>query len=260
MLIDRFLQRNNVIPDALRYGTLTRALAILASDERGELDSDEAASYLVRPGYLGAGDCVAILESTGVTQQRARQSVERQWSRYRDHLAQTPGAGDWERFETASDAMTAHGVLVRHNFTCCRTCADEEIKDERSGERPEWGYVYFTQMDAFDLAAEAASVWLGYGSFGPNPRITATELERAQGNEESLMALYERTFDHLAEVITASLTDNGLHYDWDGDTQGRIKVVEMDWRRPLPTDTAEPPPARTTPTPSKPQKFGFGFQ
>lgn len=244
----------------LRYGTLTRALATMASDTRGELDVDEAALHLVRPGYLGVGHCAAILESAGVTQQRARQSVERQWSRYRDHLAQTPGAGDWERFEAASDAMTEQGVLVRHNFTCCRTCADDEIRDERCGERPEWGYVYFSQMDAFDLAAERASVWLGYGSFGPSPRITAAELERAQGNEESLMALYESTFDHLAEVITASLTDTGLHYDWDGDTQSRIKVAEMDWRRPLPTDTAEPPPARPTSPVPRPQKFGFGFQ
>ncbi|SLH43797.1 Uncharacterised protein [Mycobacteroides abscessus subsp. massiliense] len=250
------MQRNNKIPDELRNGTLKRGLAILASDSNNELDPDEAASYLLRPGYLGIERCVAILESAGISAHRARQAVERQWSRYQDHLALDTTPGDWERFEAACDAITAHGVLVRHNFTCCRTCADEEIGDERGRERPEWGYVYFTQMDALDLAHERASVWLGYGSFGPSPRITAAELQRAQGNDASLTALYERTFDHLAEIVTAAVSGSGLRYDWDGHTQSRIKVVEMCWRRPLPIASE----LRRIPPLPRPQRFGFGFQ
>ncbi|WP_407937631.1 DUF6891 domain-containing protein [Mycobacteroides franklinii] len=79
--------------------------------------------------------CVAILESAGISAHRAREAVERQWSRYQDHLAQETAPGDWEQFEAACDAIAAQDVLVRHNFTCCRTCADEEIGDERSRER-----------------------------------------------------------------------------------------------------------------------------
>lgn len=237
MSVDRLLQRNNAIPEELRYGTLARVLTVLASDSNGQLDPDEAASYLVRPGYLGVDRCIAILESAGISSQRARRAVARQWSRYQDHLAQKPHRSDWEKFTAASDAISAQGVLVRHNFTCCRTCADEEIRDERSQRRPEWGYVYFTQADAFELSVNPASVWLGYGSFGPSPRITAAELQRAQGDGTLLSALYERTFDHLAEIITAALRNTGLRYDWDGDTQSRIKVVGMDWSRPPPIDT-----------------------
>lgn len=94
------------------------------------------------------------------------------------------------------------------------------------------------------------------GSFGPSPRITAAELQRAQGSDESLMAQYERTFDYLAEIVTAAVGDGGLRYDWDGDTQSRIKIVEMCWRRPLPIASE----SRRTPPPPRTQRFGFGFQ
>ncbi|BDH58033.1 hypothetical protein [Tsukamurella sp. PLM1] len=51
-----------------------------------------------------------------------------------------------------------------------------------------------------------------------------------------MSALYERTFDDLAAAITSALDAQGLRYEWDGDTGTRIRVVGMDWRRPLPED------------------------
>lgn len=168
------------------------------------------------------------------------------------------------KFDAACQEMTDQGVLVRHNFTCCRTCADDEIGEERSAEDPQWGYVFFTQKDAFGLANESASVWLGYGSFGASPQIPAAELDRAReldrerGGDAALRVLYERTFDHLAEVITTSLAHHGLRYDWDGNTETRIEVVDMDWRRPLPTHPIEPVQRPAAP-PAPPKKFTFGF-
>ncbi|MHA7664089.1 DUF6891 domain-containing protein [Mycolicibacterium sp. HS_4_1] len=196
-------------------------------------------------------------------ERRAREAVQQQWSRHQDHLGSNVD-GDWVKFDAACQEMADQGVLVRHNFTCCRTCADDEISDERSAENPQWGYVFFTQKDAFGLAYESASAWLSYGSFGASPQIPAAELDRAReldqerGGDTALRVLYERTFDHLAEVITTSLAHHGLRYDWDGNTETRIKVIDMDWRRPLPTHTAEPPQPPSAP-PAPPKKFTFGF-
>lgn len=259
------MQCNSVVPEFLRYGMLVRGLSAVAADPvTDELDPDVAAGFLIRPGYFDADRCVDILKSGGIDERRAREAVQRQWSRYRDHLGSNAAEGDWVKFDAACQEMADQGVLVRHNFTCCRTCADEEIGEERSVDEPQWGYVFFTQKDAFGLAYESASVWLGYGSFGASPQIPAAELDRAReldqarGGDAALRVLYERTFDHLAEVITTSLAHHGVRYDWDGDTETRIKVIDMDWRRPLPTHTVEPvqPPAAS---PAPPKKFTFGF-
>lgn len=71
-----------------------------------------------------------------------------------------------------------------------------------------------------------------HGRPGGNPRATTRgALSCIHG--ESLRA-YEQTFDDLAAAITCALDAQGLRYDWDGDTGNRIKVIDMDWRRPLP--------------------------
>ena len=265
MSTEKFVQRNGVVPEYLRNGTLVRGLSAVAVDSStDELDPDVAAAFLIRPGYFDADRCVEVLQSGGIDERRAREAVERQWSRYQDRLSSNAGEGDWAKFDAACQEMTDQGVLVRHNFTCCRTCADEEIGDERSADDPQWGYVFFTQMDAFGLAYDRASVWLGYGSFDASPKIPAAELDRAReldrrrGGDAAVRELYERTFDHLAEVITTSLAHHGLSYDWDGDTETRIRVIDMDWRRPPPTHAAEPPQPPAAP-PAAPKKFTFGF-
>lgn len=120
------------------------------------------------------------------------------------------------------------------------------------------GLRLLTQQDAQALAAPDASVYLGYGSFGPSPTIDRAEFTSAQGDDARLSALYERTFEDLAAAITTALDEQGLRYDWDGDTGTRIQVVGMDWRRPLPDDLADGVPAPRLQA-EKPRR-GFGFQ
>ncbi|MBS4100081.1 DUF6891 domain-containing protein [Tsukamurella paurometabola] len=241
----RFIQQNSQVPEWLRDGTLVRTLPD---------NTLRAASILVNPGYFTAARVAEVLEASGATPEEAREAVRAARAAYRAHLDRSDGEGDWARFDAACDAIAARGILVRHNFTCCRTCADAEIGDDRADE---WGYVYFTQQDAEALAYAEPSVYLGYGSFGPSPSIDPAELASAQGDDERMSALYERTFDDLAAAITSALDAQGLRYEWDGDTGTRIRVVGMDWRRPLPEDDVAPPAA---PAPeSRKRNFGFRF-
>jgi len=196
---NRFAQRNQVVPEELRYGTLVRVLPE---------DRLRAASMLVYPGYLTSGHAAAVLQAAGMTVPDSEETVRIAQERYRAHLNDSEGPGDWERFDAAFDEVAVQGIVVRHNFTCCRTCANEEIDDERSGE---WGYVYFTQQDALELAYGQAQVYLGFGAFPDTGR---------------------RGVDVAAEVIGA-LAKQGLAFEWDGDGNTRVQVVGMDWRRPL---------------------------
>ncbi|CAM3765897.1 DUF6891 domain-containing protein [Tsukamurella strandjordii] len=266
-MANRFAQQNQVVPEMLRFGTLVR---ILPEDRL------RAASMLVYPGYLTAEHAAGVMEAAGMEPQDARDIVQTAREKYQAHLDRSDGPGDWVRFDAACEAIAAHGLVVRQNFTCCRTCADEEIGDERTGD--EWGYVYFTQQDAVELAYGKAGVYLGYGSFGPSPSIDPDELERSRGDARKMSAYYERTFDDLAAAITSALEAQGLRYDWDGDTGNRIKVIDMDWRRPLPEDgpvfEGVPPPETDAanepesepepkpepePEPKRPRRFGFRF-
>ncbi|BDD82126.1 hypothetical protein TPB0596_18890 [Tsukamurella pulmonis] len=197
---NRFAQRNQVVPEFLRYGMLAKVLP----DDRLR-----AASMLVDPGYLTAEHAAAVLQAAGMDEQESADVVRTAQERYRVHLEQSEGMGDWERFDAAFDEVADRGIIVRHNFTCCRTCANEEIDDERTAG--EWGYVYFSQQDALELAYGRAQVYLGFGVFDDAGR-------RAED---------------VASHVVAALTKQGLVAEWDGDAHTRIQVVGMDWRRPL---------------------------
>ncbi len=194
-------------------------------------------ALLVQPGFFGFDECVAVLSALpGVTPQDAHDATWARWSSF-DRWQQTfDTPGDWTRLEAASAALTDRNILVRHNFTCCRTCADDEIADDRGrqpGRPPEWAYAFSTQIDAYDLAASEASLWLSYGIFGPAPSITDEELAQAQHNDQLREQQIERSFTELATSIVDALHEQNLTVEWNGDTNTRIRVTGMDWRRPI---------------------------
>ena len=91
---NRFAQRNQVVPEELRYGTLARVLPE---------DRLRAASMLVYPGYLTAGHAAAVLQAAGMTVADSEETVRTAQGRYRAHLERSTGPGDWERFDAAFD-------------------------------------------------------------------------------------------------------------------------------------------------------------
>lgn len=111
-----------------------------------------------------------------------------------------------DKLENAFSAMQAHGILTRHDYSCCATCGSAEIRDEvtkacRSGLSVD-GFVFY-HWDAADTASENGQLSLTFGS-----RLGANTSAADIG--------------HQAQQC---LNEAGLQTVWNGDPAGRITVV-----------------------------------
>lgn len=129
--------------------------------------------------------------------------------RLRQHLAQqTAGAAisQVDRLETAFMALQAHGVLARHDYSCCSTCGSAEIRDEMAGAvragQPVDGFVFYHWQDTDDAAA-AGRLALSFGSRLGGPKGVA----------------------EIGGQVAQALRDAGLQIEWDGSVHNRIGVA-----------------------------------
>jgi hypothetical protein len=111
-----------------------------------------------------------------------------------------------DKLENAFSAMQAHGILTRHDYSCCATCGSAEIRDEvsqacRSGLSVD-GFVFY-HWEAADTASDSGQLSLTFGSrLGANTSVA--------------------DIGHQAQKC---LNDAGLHTVWNGDPAGRILVT-----------------------------------
>lgn len=228
-----FEQQHSVVPERLRYATHAARLSEFTDD------LEQGAAFLVAPGYFSADHCVEILCAIpGVDEHPARRAVNAAWANlygYQQYWVDTPG--DWVRFDGACTELADQDILVRQNFTCCRTCGDSEIANERGhrpGGQPEWGFVYFTQHDAYGLAAQAGSLWLSFELFDYAPSAAGGRPAGGDLTEADREQLVDDSYAALTGAIVTALRGQGLTVAWDGDPRTRIQVNNLDWRRPLP--------------------------
>lgn len=124
-----------------------------------------------------------------------------------------PTITDCDRFDAAFAALEASGIVCRHNFSCCGTCAAGEIWDEIDAERakgrPIVGCVHYN-VQTLETAIEGGGVYLSYGS--------------VEEGDESSVAIGHR--------IVSAMQANGLSVTWDGTIRRRIHVA-LDWKRRL---------------------------
>jgi hypothetical protein len=125
--------------------------------------------------------------------------------------ASWPETTDCDRLDAAFAELESSGVVCRQNFTCCRTCGADEIRDEmqqvaRSGKTVR-GYAFYHMQDT-ESAVEGEGLYLSYGA--------------VQDREAAAVKIGQ-------EVATA-LKQQGLQVDWDGTWAKRIGV-SLEWRR-----------------------------
>ncbi|MFD7730093.1 DUF6891 domain-containing protein [Kitasatospora phosalacinea] len=157
--------------------------------------AEAAQEYLVRDGHRPVGE------------EQAKQLVDRMWLERVAEQRTWTGETDPERLARAFAALEATGITARENFTCCRSCGNDEIGAERPDAR---GFVYFHSR-CTDGAAAGGDLWLLYGGFDGSPETTA-----AVGRE-----------------VVAALAGAGLTAAWNGEPDDAVRVTGLDWRRRL---------------------------
>jgi hypothetical protein len=133
----------------------------------------------------------------------AQARAERSW----------PAVTDCDRFDAAFADLEAAGIVCRHNFSCCGTCAAGEIWDEIEAERNIGreivGCAHYNCQDT-ESAVEGYGVYLSYGSVlkGERPAVD------------------------VGHQIARAMRARGLRVTWDGSLSKRIHVA-LDWKRRL---------------------------
>ncbi|MDX3661677.1 hypothetical protein PV646_30610 [Streptomyces sp. ID05-26A] len=147
-------------------------------------------------------------DSRPVSREQAAALVDRLWLERVAEQAAWQGETDPERLTRAFTALEQAGITARENFTCCRTCGQDEIGAESApGAR---GFVYF-HSQCTDSAAAGHGLRLLYGGF--------------DGSAETTTA--------VGDEVVAALEAAGLTTAWDRDPGRSITVTPLEWRRRL---------------------------
>jgi hypothetical protein len=161
-------------------------------------------------------DLVADLEEVdlGFLLPKAQQFLVAAVACLREEQKSWPLVTDFDRLERAFDKLESTGIVCRHNFSCCGTCAAGEIWDEMEAERNAARTVrgcahYNTQTT--ESAVEGHGLWFSYGS-----------VEEGDDAQEA-----------VGREIEAAMKREGLETNWSGSVRNTI-FVAMDWKRRLP--------------------------
>jgi hypothetical protein len=188
---------------------------------RAGRDVDEVVDYAA--GAMedhAAGLAVARAHAKVVVERLVRESAA--W----------PDTTDCDRLDDAFADLERAGVVARKDFTCCRTCAMDEIADEMDMAEGDGvdvrGFAFFHQQDTERAVAEGR-LFIGFG-----PR------DRRSDSPECFA---------VGRAVVDALRARGLRAAWDGGGERRIEVV-LDWNRRGPwwTPPVEPPPLSAAPT------------
>lgn len=181
------------------------------------------------------------------TDRLAASAVDLEWEVRHAEEATWTHPGDYARVQAAFDALDAQGVVGRMSFTCCQTCGTAEIAEERTPlhaeERwpgddafREWGFVFFHEQDAERLAEEPADLFLSFGTFRWAPDTDPGLLKRAQeGHEDARREVVEHSDRAVGRLVAEALRAQGLTVDWNDEPARRLRVTEVQWRKPLPS-------------------------
>ncbi|MFF3945044.1 DUF6891 domain-containing protein [Streptomyces sp. NPDC001902] len=143
-----------------------------------------------------------------VSPEQARHLADRMWLERVGEQARWEGETDPERLTRAFAALEASGITARENFEGPHPSGDSGIGG--AGAPDARGFVYF-HPECTASAAAGRGLPLLYGGFDGSSGTAA-----AVGRE-----------------VVAALTAAGLPSQWDGDPEGTVMVIPLDWRKRL---------------------------
>lgn len=111
------------------------------------------------------------------------------------------------------------GVLAREAFTCCGSCGDAEIGDERDDSRIWRGYLFFDTQDAGDIASDG-DTHVSYGAF-LDAYFTEAEWDALPDAEKE--SRYEQIVTELlVDEVFPVLVRHGVTVAWNRDLGTRV--------------------------------------
>jgi hypothetical protein len=194
----------------------------------------EEALRLIEPGFRTHAEALAevveIVEDDveyygdSLTASGVRSIVDQVWSERLRTQNGWSGLSDADRLDSAFAELEASGIVARMNFTCCGTCGHAEIGGEVADGLSPRGYVFFHMQDADGLVEdEAPQLYFDYGAWTPDGTAFADE------------EAYRAAATSIGQEVARTLEAAGLRVSWDGNLARRICIVDVDWRRRLPT-------------------------
>ena len=109
----------------------------------------------------------------------------------------------------------------------------------RRGEHPyrEWASCGFHMQDAEGLAYEPTELYLVFGAWVPGPPIAGeVDAEKLCKGHPERKDEWARMDAALGRFLVDILKRHDLEVEWDGDPRGRIQLLNLTWRKPLPED------------------------
>jgi len=139
----------------------------------------EALKQVIRPrvrgGFESHADILEYAVECGEDEGAPRAFVVRQAqtilaaeiSALRAEQATWPAVTDFDRLESAFQILESSGIVCRHDFSCCGSCASGEIWDEIESERDAGrtirGAAHYDQQNT-ESAVEGHGLWFSYAS------------------------------------------------------------------------------------------------
>ncbi|HEY5922013.1 MAG TPA: hypothetical protein VIV11_10105 [Kofleriaceae bacterium] len=185
----------------------------LRDELRGYLRRELATGFAVRDEIIDNASCVFDDDGESIDEAVLAPLFDEVAAEYEAEKAAWPEVTDCDRLDAAFDELNEHGVMARHDWTCCQTCGHGAMHDEyervRAGNPAPLvrGYAFYHNQDT-EGAADGGGMYLAYGALdeGEQPAID------------------------VARKVVDTLTRHGLRVDWDGTIKTRI-AVQLDWKR-----------------------------
>ena len=183
----------------------------------GFLTADEIIAGALR----GLPDGPHSLSVNSLVESLTRDALEQ----HLDRQQWWPKVTDCDRLDRAFAELEQAGILARHHYKCCRTCAGSALSGEIQADLAEGrsvrGYTYYHKQ-----GTGAAIMERGLGLF----------FGSIEGTPEATIA--------IGQEVADTLRGCGLRVNWGG-TADRYILVEMQWmrRRPIPAWAQDRPVA-----------------
>lgn len=170
-------------------------------------------------------------------------AAEQVWKERKAQESEREHPPDYDLVQAAFDEMEEQGLVTGMSLGFDVSDCNELLGEERTpidapdGEYPyrEWGSCGFHMQDAEGLAYEPTDLYLVFDAWAPGPPIAGeVDAEKLSTDRPERKDEWARMDTALGRFLVDILKRHDLEVEWDGDPRGRIQLLNLTWRKPLP--------------------------